>query len=461
MAQQTAHGASSATSSGGKILRIGIVQNGKIVEERLVRKRADVTIGQSAKNTFVVPASSALPKSFTLFSLDGAGYGLNFSDGMDGRIAFDQSTAPQALAQVRSKAQKRGDFYHMPLPDKSRGKVIIGDLTVLFQFVTPPPMAPRPQLPPSVRGSITQNLDWMMIGVAAVSFIGHLGFVIYLRQIDWPRKPDIEEIPDRFVQMIVQKKEEPKKEAKVDPNGDKKDDKKAEKKAEKSEKKESKPRDPEAEARAAAERRARLAEKVASMGALKILGARGDGGSLMDTLRGGDPGGDADKVFANVGGVGVAGQNGVGLGNARGAGGTGNAKGIDGLRATGPGNVSTGERTAERGPKGIVKDSAPVDVDGTLDANVITNTIRSRKSAIIACYERALKRNPNLGGKVELQFTISGVGKVTAAEIGTDTMHDDEVNSCMTSTVRSWRFPAPEGGGEVRFSYPFVFTASK
>ena len=34
-----------------KILRIGIIQNGKIVEERLVRKRENVTIGQSTQAT--------------------------------------------------------------------------------------------------------------------------------------------------------------------------------------------------------------------------------------------------------------------------------------------------------------------------------------------------------------------------------------------------------------------------
>src|SRR6185369_4633160 len=112
MAQQTyPQGASGATTQGGgaKILRIGIVQNGKIVEERLVRKRGDVTIGQSAANTFVVPASNVLPRSFTLFSLDGNNFGLHFSEGMDGRIAFDQNTAPQTLAQLRAKAQKRGN----------------------------------------------------------------------------------------------------------------------------------------------------------------------------------------------------------------------------------------------------------------------------------------------------------------------------------------------------------------
>jgi len=27
-----------------------------------------------------------------------------------------------------------------------------------------------------------------------------------LRSVDWPRKPDIEEIPDRFVQMVIKAK---------------------------------------------------------------------------------------------------------------------------------------------------------------------------------------------------------------------------------------------------------------
>ena len=114
----------------------------------------------------------------------------------------------------------------------------------------------------------------------------------------------------------------------------------------------------------------------------------------------------------------------------------------------------------EKRVRGIVKSEAP-SVEGPLDPSVVSKEVRVRIGAVKACYERALKRNPNLGGKLELQFTISAVGKVTGAEIGTDTLHDDEVGQCITSIVRSWRFPAPDGGGEVHFSYPFVFTASK
>lgn len=441
-----------------KILRIGIIQNGKIVEERLVRKRESVTIGQSTRNTFVVPASNALPRTFTIFELTPAGYALNFSDMMDGRLSLgDQVVALPALRQ--GKAQKKGELWHLLLPERSRGKVVVGDVTVLFQFVTPPPVQPRPQLPPSVRSSLMQNLDWVLVAVVAASFIMHFGFVIYLRNIDWPRKPDIEEIPDRFVQMIVPKKiEEPK------PVVQQEEKKEAEKKEAKKDKGDAskkappKPRDPEAEARAAAERRARLAADVQKMGVLKILGAKGENGSVADLVKGGDVSGDADKVFAQVGGVGVA-TTGGGL-RSKGAGGSGSLRGGGSLRASGPGEVGTGERGGERVVKGIVKDSAPTDVDGSLDPSVIAREIRSRLGAIKACYEAGLKRNPNIGGKLQLRFEVSTVGKVTSADIENDSMHDDEVASCIKSRVMTWRFPAP-AGGSVQFSYPFIFQAAK
>ena len=37
-----------------RVLRVGIVQRGRIVEERLVRGRGTVTIGESTRNTFVL-----------------------------------------------------------------------------------------------------------------------------------------------------------------------------------------------------------------------------------------------------------------------------------------------------------------------------------------------------------------------------------------------------------------------
>src|SRR5947199_3714363 len=81
-----------------KILRIGIIQGGRIVEERLVRKRENITIGQSAKNMFVV-LSDALPRNWLLFEATGTGYVAHFSDGMDARIAVGNEII--SLAQLK------------------------------------------------------------------------------------------------------------------------------------------------------------------------------------------------------------------------------------------------------------------------------------------------------------------------------------------------------------------------
>jgi hypothetical protein len=289
-----------AAEDGGKILRIGIIQNGKIVEERLVRKRENVTVGQSTKNTFVVPASNHLPRTFVLFELTPAGYALNFTDAMDGRVSLGEQVVALPALRQGGKAQRKGDLWHLMMNDRSRGKVVIGDVTVLFQFVTPPPVQPRPQLPPSVRSSLLQNLDWLLVAVVGASFLLHFGFVIYLRNIDWPRKPDIEELPDRFVQMIVPPKKIEEKKPEVAAKVEDKGEKKSQDKGKGGPKGPAKPRDLEAEARAAAERRARLAADVQKMGVLKLLGAKGENGSVTDLIKGGDVSGDADKVFSPV-----------------------------------------------------------------------------------------------------------------------------------------------------------------
>lgn len=444
-----------------KILRVGIFQGARSLEERLFRRPTNVTLGQSTKNTFVVPASVVLPRSFTLFEPAPKGYALNFTDGMEGRLNLGDTIVD--LAQLRrGQAQKHGDLWHVMLNDRAHGRILIGDLKILFQFVKPPPVQPRPQLPPSVRGSMLGQLDSRLAAVLLASFLAHFGFVLYLRTVDWPREQDIEEIPDRFVQMLVPKKIEPAKPEEPE-NPDKlKEAKKDEGRRKPSQASKAKKEvDPEEAARAAAEKRARLEQQVSQLGVLKMLTSKGPGGTVQDLVKGGDPGSDADKVFGQIGGVGV-GNTGGGLRAVKGGGGTGLSRGIDGLRASGPSEgIDTGVK-GEKAVRGLIKESAPQDLPADLDPNAVAAKIRQYKGALVACYESALKRNPNLSGKITLRFTISKMGKVSKAEIETDTMHDEDVNRCIIERASNWRFPAPQGGGEeVQFAYPFIFQAAK
>src|SRR3954451_21583528 len=166
-----------------RILRLGIIQGGRIVEERLVRRRESITIGQSARNMFVVP-SEALPRQWLLFEITPRGYWAHFADAMEAPIAVGNEIISLAQLKQAGKIRRHGQSWVMLLDERSRGKITVGDMTILFQFVTPPPPQPRPQLPPSVRGSFTSNLDWGFTIIAGLSFIAHVSFVLYLRSVD-------------------------------------------------------------------------------------------------------------------------------------------------------------------------------------------------------------------------------------------------------------------------------------
>ncbi len=439
-----------------RVLRIGIVQGGKIVEERLVRKRENVSIGQSAKNSFVV-FSETLPRSWLLFEITPKGYVVHFADAMDARIAIGNEVIALAQLKQTGRIRKHGSGWIMLLDERSRGKITIGDMTILFQFVMPPPPSPRPQLPASVRGSFTSNLDWTFTAIASASFLSHLIFVIYLRSVDWPRKPEIDEIPDRFVQMVVRKPEKPPEVQKIETK-EESPEKKAPKSAAKAQPK--KELTPEEKAKIEAERRARLAEQVKNTGILKLLGAKADGeGSIADVLGKGDVDRDQEKAFQGVGGLSVATSDGL-RGVKTGTGGSGKVANIAGLRGGGAiAGASTGDVGAERRVTAVVKSEAP-SVDGELDPNIVTKEVRARMGAIKACYERALKRNPNISGKVVVRWTITAAGTVSGVDMDQDTLGDSEVTSCIKGLVARWRFPAPSGGS-VEVSFPFVFQATQ
>jgi len=455
-----------------RALRIGLFLGGKPLEERLLRRRENVTVGPDARCTFIVPPIAGLPPRFTLFQATERGYALALPDTLRGKVT--QRGETQSIADILTDSMPdRDGICRVALDEGAFGELRLGELKVLFQFVKPPALAPRPTLPLSLRPSLIDLLkrDRRLWAIALGSFVTHFAFIVYLRAMERPKTPDIEEIPDRFVRMLVPKKIELKKPPPL-PKPDAR--KQAEAKKDDSAKKpaESKPggkpppkaeaEDPAAAARAAAEKQARMAEQVQNMGVLKMLTAKGPGGALTDLLNRSGSEGDAEQVFRQVGGVGPA-TGDPSLGAARGGGGSGQSSGIGSLVANGPSSgIGTGDKS-EKKVKAIVQESAPQDLDSNdLDPAAVAAKIRQYRGALVACYETALKRNPNLSGKITLRFTIGKIGKVTHVEIEVDTMHDDEVNQCITDRAMGWRFPAPQNGGDgIQFAYPFIFQASK
>jgi hypothetical protein len=74
------------------------------------------------------------------------------------------------------------------------------------------------------------------------------------------------------------------------------------------------------------------------------------------------------------------------------------------------------------------------------------------------CYQRELTKNPALGGKIVIKFTIAKDGTVSAASPKSTTMNNSTVETCIVGRFMRMQFPEPKGGGIVIVSYPFIFS---
>jgi hypothetical protein len=167
--------------------------------------------------------------------------------------------------------------------------------------------------------------------------------------------------------------------------------------------------------------------------ALGVLGALGKVG------RGGSGGGGV-----GIGGVGTQGGGGGG------GGGTGNGFGTGVGSGLGKGE---GQRT-------VAFDSDNVAIRGGLERSEVEAVIQENISQIRFCYNRGLRNNPQLSGKVTSAFTIQGDGGVKLSRIQGSTIAVSEVEDCIKNKIASWKFPQPRGGGEVVVSYPFLFKSN-
>ena len=445
---------SSVESKVPKILRIAVVQGGKVIEERQLKRRETVTVGSGPKNIFIV-ASGVLPVSFPLFELRGGVYHLRFTEQIEGKHGIGEGPLVDFKVLVsQGVVKKQADgSYDLPLSEASKGKVVWGEATLLFQFVTPPPEPARPLLPEAMRGGWWRTADRLFFGILLCSLFVHFGLIAAVSGREISEDVSLDEIPDRFAKLIIPDKppEAPKPKVEKAAGADeKKSDKKESKKAPKKELTAE-----EAAAKAAAHH-AKLAQEVASKGILKLLGAdTGSGGAIADVLESGSGNSDIASALAGAGGVSVAGADSVGAGGRRG-GGSGKAAGIGDLGTQGGGKVDMG-RKGETRISGSVSATAPEVESSTVDKDAVSRYVRARQRAIQSCYEKQLKLNPNLKGKLSVRITIATSGKVSETEIDEDTLHSDEVTSCIKGVVRFWKFPfTPESDTAVQFSWNFV-----
>lgn len=446
-----------ATQTNTKILRVGVIQNGRIVEERMVRTREAVTVGQKLTNMLVV-ASDAAPATITLFDVRGGKFFLQVTEKMTGRVSIRDGVTDLATLRAGPGAQRSGDTYSIELDERSRGKVMVGDATILFQFVSAPPLRALPQLPSNMRGSFLSfignvtGLTGPFLAIMVASLVLQGGGMAYMVLLvpPPPRTGNLAQVPDRFVQ-IMRPPEEPPEPVELEPSDTEPGEDPTEVAvADEPEQAAERAEVPEA-TRTADTIREEARTQVIQQSALGALYASADGvGPALDLVRSTSNLTAADVIqnqtARGAGGSGIVSSTGVGTSS--GAEGT-----VDRAQIS-----NSGSEIAQSATVGANTGAEAVEVrvnirgldprtagSGRLDDANLQSVLRQRNRDIQRCYERGLARDPNLAGRFMLEFTIGDDGRVTDARLAQNEL-GEEVGTCIVGAVRRWRFDAPDGG---------------
>lgn len=198
---------------------------------------------------------------------------------------------------------------------------------------------------------------------------------------------------------------------------------------------------------------------VNQLGALGVLGTLKNGpktGGLkvnsIQTSRGPGLGGNAGSggMQSSFYGKGLVGAS-LGAGNRVNGGG-----GI-GTRGKGGGQAGYGSLSLV-GTSGAYFQPVEEDavVEGGLDRDEIAAVIQRHLGQIRFCYEQGLQSKPGLSGRVAIKFVIAGSGFVNLANVSNTSLKNKTVEGCIVQRLKSWKFPEPRGGVNVRVTYPFV-----
>ena len=110
---------------------------------------------------------------------------------------------------------------------------------------------------------------------------------------------------------------------------------------------------------------------------------------------------------------------------------------------------------AEQAAAGVVKTDA-VDVsvqtgvgvkhmEGNVPPDQVVKVVKQNSTGLRSCYERALKRKPDLQYVASLtaHFSIKNTGNATNVSFSPHA--DSELEKCMARTMEHWRFPTFQG----------------
>lgn len=446
MAEQAPTPARAAPPGSERALRIGLVIGKQIVEEKVIRERGEITIGQSSKNTIAVPVEG-LPRTWPLFRVEGGRYLLRFSKAMDGRVA-DGDEVHTFDALKGKRARRVDDAWVLPVSDQSRGKIVLGSMTLLFQFVDAPAAEPPLELPASIRGTFADRIDPTLSIVLAISLLLHFSVALYAYQRDRVVRTRTTRIYNETfqrptVRVAELELEQPRQPA---PTDDKKEktEQPAAKKSDEPRRSDRKREPSEQGGGRDAEEALRLQEEAhAAVEAMfgEDFSESGVGGSSGDR----NPSGDLDAAMAQIRQSGARVEWGTGEGRGTRGSSSATVGTSQGPGVEGPGETvtRTDAKVTEKVPSGRIKvgDTSSIDDTTLRPEDVLRRIQQIYMDGLKRCHRELLKRDPSAGGTVTLRFAVGETGRVVRVKASG---FDEGVDRCIEQRAEAWRFGVPK-----------------
>jgi hypothetical protein len=428
-----------------------------------------ITVGEGDNAFFRTPAPG-LGDELEMFERADDGYTIRFTDRVDGKItlAGGRSDGEEYSLQELiddNQAESVGEVstqdgmatvYEISVERGGWGLVELGDGQVFFQVQGKPA---------AVAGRGLAGLDIPVVGMVLLAAIAHLMFLLFAA-LAYDVNPTLQEkqIPDRFVEFMVDDVDDPLEEEKTkEPQEDT-----TAKKAGGEEGKFGNP-DKKLDESKVPKNDGPMKKKidVKNVGMNKALDSQMMGsGALKNIFQ--DQDGFSNKMDVAMSGEGSELQVGRGAGG-MGLRGTGSGGGGEGFgRVHGLGSVDTGGGQGTGAKIGTKQKSKvepkmrsdPPKLGDFCSKSNIQNVVGSKRASIQYCYEKELQTNPKLSGKIVAQWKVALDGSVRSASIASSTMNSSAVEGCITRVIRRMKFAKPDGGICV-IKYPFVFTGMK
>jgi len=432
-----------------KVLRVAVIVDEIVCDEVHQHEAGSISMGSDYRSDVVLFGSSA-PLRHPLFDYRDGLYYLDLPPHVRGKVSMGRKSF--TIGSLRKRFAV-GDKLRVKLSPRAKGKLLIGDSTVLFQFDQPKKLPPRLPFPIQFKPRIDQFWGRRELSTMAVSALGLGSYFTWAANSEYDSSFDMDDIDQRFVDAmgLIEEKDEPDL-----VEEEEEDDALAEEDEEKVEAKE-KPK-PEKKLEKKPEKFSQQAMKQArNVGIARVLGTYGGPGegtvldvieSTENDLSGLFAQGMTTTMLADGGAITpfVPGGEGISLGGS-----VVDTEGFD--LGEGPA-LENKEEKRERKIKARTK-ASKTDVFGDVDKKGVTAYINRRTSALRHCYEKALRTRPDLAGKMTYTIAISTMGNVTSVAIEEDTVGDGSVKVCTQAKIKGWRFPRAEDSAEVTFSVVF------